>query len=171
MYASAPAVMEDGGYVVPWRTRTSATNTVPTSITSLHPQAETSMNGAAAAATTAASETETEATDQDADHCRSALAAEVNEENASLRLTRHLLFPGEHEQADGNSNDAPRVPAAACSVSAFMGTRRLPDAPNAAQWTERDVLLAVQQEQQRMAQEDEGAVETERLEDVLRLSS
>lgn len=171
MYASAPAVMEDGGYVVPWRTRTSATNTVPTSITSLHPQAETSMNGAAAAATTAASETEAEATDQDADHCRSALAAEVNEENASLRLTRHLLFPGEHEQADGNSNDAPRVPAAACSVSAFMGTRRLPDAPNAAQWTERDVLLAVQQEQQRMAQEDEGAVETERLEDVLRLSS
>jgi hypothetical protein len=148
-YTSTPSMMADGGFVVPWRARTSAA---------------TCNNGATQAAVNearAAGGTATKDADSTVDG--------GEEESSRLRLTRHLLFPGQQEMEGGSGT--PFAAARACPVSTFMGTRRLPDAPAVAQWTERDVVLAVQQEQRRMAQEHGGAVETERLEDILRLSS
>ncbi|GET92589.1 hypothetical protein, unknown function [Leishmania tarentolae] len=82
--------------------------------------------------------------------------------DASMRLARQRLFP---VSTRGTNL---RRDAMAFSVASFLGTRRLPDAPTAAQWTEKDILLAVHQEQQRMSLERDGVRETERLEDVLR---
>ncbi|KPA85952.1 hypothetical protein ABB37_00250 [Leptomonas pyrrhocoris] len=150
--SSAPAI-EGSGYVVPWRTRTSATSTAA---------AQTTMNNAAAIEAGVAGKT---------DNGNAAPAEENDPVELSLRLTRHLFFPDQEQGGRCDNDSAAPSAAASCQVSSFMGTRRLPDAATAAQWTERDVLLAVQQEQRRMAQESEGAMETERLEDVLRLSS
>ncbi|AIO01700.1 hypothetical protein LPMP_340740 [Leishmania panamensis] len=83
-------------------------------------------------------------------------------EDASVLLTRERLFPLSAHGASSLRRDA-----AMLSVASFLGSRRLPDALTAAQWTERDVLLAVLQEECRMAQEN-SAAETESLQDVLK---
>ncbi|KAK7194673.1 hypothetical protein NESM_000386300 [Novymonas esmeraldas] len=93
-----------------------------------------------------------------------------DDEDARVRLTRHLLFPTVTHTRDADNVDAGQV-ASTPPVATFLEGRRLPGAAAAAQWTEGDVLLSVQQEQRRIAQEVNGAVETERLEDVLKMLS
>ncbi|KPI86328.1 hypothetical protein ABL78_4594 [Leptomonas seymouri] len=150
---SAP-VIEDSGYVVPWRTHMNVTTAANAT--------QRAMNGAAAA----------EAAGQGNDSNSNTAAAEGgDQEDASLRLAHHLLFASHQEMGARCDNETTPTAAVSCQISSFMGTRRLPDARTAAQWTERDVLLAVQQEHRRIAQENEGVTGTERLEDVLRLSS
>ncbi|CAJ1012003.1 hypothetical protein Q4I28_007316 [Leishmania naiffi] len=83
-------------------------------------------------------------------------------EDASVLLTRERLFPLSAHGASSLRRDT-----AMLSVASFLGSRRLPDALTSAQWTERDVLLAVLLEECRMAQEN-SAAETECLQDVLK---
>ncbi|CAG9582432.1 hypothetical protein LMJF_35_0810 [Leishmania major strain Friedlin] len=147
----AAAVLNDG-YVVPWRMHATAAGV-------------THLTGASAS-------TDGKGPVQAVDGTVAGVSAEMaalqegdfkDGADASVHLTRQRLFPLSAHDASPR-----RRGTAALSVASFLGTRRLPDAPTAAQWTERDVLVAVLQEQRSMALEYGGVSETERLEDVLR---
>ncbi|CBZ37988.1 hypothetical protein, unknown function [Leishmania donovani] len=147
----ATAVLNDG-YVVPWRTHAAAAGVAHLTGAS----ASTDGKGPVQAVdSTAAGASAEMAAPQEGNFKDGA--------DASVHLTRQRLFPLIAHDANPR-----RGGTAALSVASFLGTRRLPGAPTAVQWTERDVLVAVLQEQRRMALEYGGVPETERLEDVLR---
>lgn len=147
----AAGVLNDG-YVVPWRTHATAAGIAHLTEASASTDGKVPVQALDSTAAGASAEM---AAPQECDFKDGA--------DASVHLTRQRLFPLSAHDASPR-----RRGTAALSVASFLGTRRLPDAPTAAQWTERDVHLAVLQEQRRMALEYGGVPETERLEDVLR---
>ncbi|KAG5466665.1 hypothetical protein LSCM1_00834 [Leishmania martiniquensis] len=149
---SLAAAVPSDGYVVPWITHSMAAGIASSKVapTSADRGGLVQVMGSSAACASAEAVSPREADVTDG-------------EDASVHLTRQRLFPS------SALSDCPRCTVTeALSVASFLGSQRLPDAPTAAQWTERDVALAVLQEQCRMALEKDAVAEAERLEDVLR---
>ncbi|KAG5467195.1 hypothetical protein CUR178_00836 [Leishmania enriettii] len=149
--AVAAAALNDG-YVVPWPTHAAAAGAAPLKVASASTGGKGLMRSVDSPAGCASAEV---AIPQEADV--------EDGEDASVHLTRQRLFPSNAHSACPHS-----TVTATLSVASFLGSRRLPDAPTAAQWTESDVVLAVLQEQRRMARENDAVAEAERLENVLR---
>ncbi|KAG5466113.1 hypothetical protein LSCM4_01255 [Leishmania orientalis] len=149
--AVAAAVLNDG-YVVPWPTHAAAAGAAPLKVASALTDVKGLVRSVDSPVACASAEV---AIPQEADV--------EDGEDASVHLTRQRLFPSNAPSACPHG-----TVTATLSVASFLGSRRLPDAPTAAQWTESDVVLAVLQEQRRMARENDAVAEAERLENVLR---
>ncbi|KAG5490957.1 hypothetical protein JIQ42_00843 [Leishmania sp. Namibia] len=149
--AVAAAVLSDG-YVVPWPTHAAAAGAAPLKVASASTDGKGLVRSVDSSVACASAEV---AIPQEADV--------EDGEDASVHLTRQRLFPSNAHSACPHG-----TVTATLSVASFLGSRRLPDAPAAAQWTESDVVLAVLQEQRRMARENDAVAEAERLENVLR---